>query len=519
MKINRLNPCLAVFALCFAGMTACLVSSQEIIPAERRIRWNPGIPGGIPEITGPVENIVNHGADPTGKADSRAAIDAAMDALPAEGGVILIPEGTFRIGSKISIGKDRVVFRGTGKESRLLSEADGNCIEVVANQMGKWQVLTDGATKCALTVTVEDGSLFTPGKFAEITQDNDSLLMYTDPTWIVSWAENSVGQLFEVESVNGNDVTFRTPVHHNFSTGLNARIRPQELVVNVGFENFFIEKRVARSHTFVFRNAAYCWISDVESYHTRRTHVNQKTCLGNEIRESYFHASFSYGGGGSGYGVECGTHVTNTLVENNIFDSLRHAMLIQVGANGNVYGYNYSINTVQGDGETNLNIGWDSPDISVHGHYPFMNLFEGNEVEEIGIGDYWGPAGPGNTYFRNRVNGEGIVFHDASHLQNLVGNVTTGLKDTEARSKQKLEHGNVVNGVAEWDPGIPSWELPFSLYLEASPAFFQDHQWPAFGPDATAGNKLPAQTRYEELTTPPVSTHQAPSSIAPVKHR
>ena len=70
---------------------------------------------------------------------------------------------------------------------------------------------------------------------------------------------------------------------------------------------------------------------------------------------------------------------------------------------------------------------------------------------EIGIGDYWGPAGPGNTYHRNRVSGEGIVYHDASHQQNVLGNVTTRFKDYGGPALEKLEHGNVVNGTVEWD--------------------------------------------------------------------
>ena len=33
---------------------------------------------------------------------------------------------------------------------------------------------------------------------------------------------------------------------------------------------------------------------------------------------------------------------TNCLAENNIFYSLRHAMVVSYGPIGNVYGYNYS---------------------------------------------------------------------------------------------------------------------------------------------------------------------------------
>ena len=76
-----------------------------------------------------------------------------------------------------------------------------------------------------------------------------------------------------------------------------------------------------------------------------------------------------------------------------------------MGASGNVYGYNYSVET-QSEGT------WTPCDISLHGHYPHMNLFEGNTVQEVDVSDYWGPCGPGNTFLRNRVESEGIqVMH------------------------------------------------------------------------------------------------------------
>ncbi len=470
---------------------------RGIIPEERRIQWDPGIPGGIPEVTGPVVNIVDLGADPTGQGNSLAAINSAVASLPSGGGVVLIPEGTFRVGSKLTISKSGVVLRGTGRGSKLMLEAGGDGIEVVTYQRGNWQTLSAAPLKGDTMLVVQNGALFTAGAFAEIEQDNDPDLMYTDPEWEQSWAENSVGQLFRVKAVRGDTLAFDAPVNLDFRTEMNVRVRPQGLVRSVGFENLYLEKTVAEGHTLVFKNAAYCWVKEVESYHTRRTHVHQTTCLNNEIRESYFHRSFSYGGGGAGYGVECGFHVTNCLVENNVFDSLRHAMIIQVGANGNVYGYNYSLNPVQGEGESDLNQGWIPPDISIHGHYPFMNLFEGNELEEIGIGDWWGPAGPGNTYFRNRVQGDGIIYYDASHGQNLVGNETTVMRDQDGEALEKLEHGNVVAGTVQWDPSIPSQELPLSYYLDSVPEFFGDRPWPLFGPDTDGQGILPARERFE----------------------
>jgi hypothetical protein len=373
----------------------------------------------------------------------------------------------------------------------------GDCFSVTTYERGEWQNNNSDIVKGTSQLEVPSASLFQIGDFAEIQQDNDPEIMYTNPEWNQSWAKNSVGQLFEIAGISGNTLKLKTSTHLNFQKRLNIKIRPQKLVKNVGFEDFYIVKKQAGGNTFDFRNAAYCWIQNIESDHTRKSHVSFDTSIGCVVRDSYFHHSFDYGGGGSGYGIACSNHATDNLIENNIFNHLRHAMLVQMGANGNVYGYNYSINNVQGTGETNLNSGWIPPDISIHGHYSFMNLFEGNDVQEIGIGDYWGPSGPGNTYFRNRVTGEGIFFYDHSHFQNLIGNLTTLIKNEQNTSENILEHGNVINSTVSWNSSIPDRNLPGSLYLRTKPAFLDDKNWPAFGPDILISRKLPAQVRYE----------------------
>lgn len=476
-----------------------LNTNAQIIPDKFRINWEPGIPGGIPTIESPVANILDFGADPKGTKDSYGAFVAAIQSLPATGGVVLIPSGTYLLQSTLRVERTGIVFRGEGQISRLISAAKGNSIEVANWKRGNWQPVRGGFNKDSLTVEITDGSVFKPGSFAEIEQDNDSLVMYTKLDWIQSWGNNAVGQMFEVTCVSGNKVTFKQPLNISFSEMLNVRIRTQGLVRDVGFEDFYIEKTVSEGHTFYFINSAYCWIRNIESYHTRKEHVNITSSLCLEIRDSYFHHSFSYGDGGSGYGVDCAFHATNCLVENNVFNKLRHAMMVHLGANGNVFGYNVSIYPVQGEGESNLNVGWIPPDISVHGHFPFMNLFEGNRIEELGIADYWGPSGPGNTFFRNNIVGEGIFFYDQSSNQNLIGNISTGWKDETGKNGGNLKHGNKIKGVVQWDPSISDHNLPASYYLDSVPAFFGGKTWPAFGPDVLVFVKIPAQARLEGI--------------------
>lgn len=470
--------------------------SADILTPDRITVWEPGVPGGITVSSENIINVIDFGADSSGKADCKDAITRAIEALPSGGGVVYFPAGSYYFCGTITIGKDNAVIRGDGYgKTKLLYDNSGLCFDVITYKRGQWQNLLGGYTKGSKTVTVEDGSKFTVGAFAEIQQANDSALMYTDPNWIQSWAENAVGQLFEVVGVEGNDVTFRTPLHFDVRFDLNPQIRSQSFVRGVGFEKFYIKRLQGGNSTFQFKNVAYCWVRNIESYHTQKSHITNNTTIGCEFRDSYFHCSFSYGGGGAGYGVEFGFHSTDGLCENNIFDSLRHAMIVQAGAIGCVFGYNYSINPVQGEGETNLNEGWDPPDISLHGHYARMNLFEGNMVTEIGIGDYWGPMGPGNTFLRNVVKGPGVYLNDHSHFQNLLGNTVTDWID-DGSSKGTVRHGEKVNGEFVWDNGITERVIPVSYYLYSKPAFYGILQWPSTGSDIENG-KNPAQLRWE----------------------
>jgi hypothetical protein len=215
-----------------------------------------------------------------------------------------------------------------------------------------------------------------------------------------------------------------------------------------------------------------------------------------EIRDNYIHHAGGYGGGGQGYGVTLSDRTDSCLVEDNIFRSLRHAMMVKVGASGNVFGYNYSLENVATDGSTRL------PDVSLHGHYPSFNLFEGNVVQDIHSADYWGPSGPGNTFFRNRVESgfepdrRGIRISDHSHRQNVVGNeVVHGVIAIDRSVQGTLLHGNLGRGLVSWNPGITDRDLPSSYYLAAKPSFFGTLPWPSTGADRSNGTN-PAKERY-----------------------
>jgi len=352
-----------------------------IIPPGRRIAWRPGVPGGIPDV--PVvcpsgaPSVTDFGAVGDGTTDDYGAFAAALDSA-AEGSAIRVPEGTYLLRSGLSIDKG-VVLCGEGPDrSRLLFDCSDIAIDIVKYDRGDWVPVSSGHVKGSAELNVQDASSFSPGDYAEIQQTNNWDVMDPENRWrSESWVpEDCVGQMLRVTAVDGNTLTVDPSLHIDYDAAFDPQIRKMGLVEGAGLQGLYLRRLDTNDRATVqIKNAAGCWMRDCESEDTFRSHVGISSSLWCEIRDGFMHHAHDYGGGGHGYGTNLGNHTTACLIENNIFVHLRHSMMVQVGATGNVFGYNYSTDPFQNDG------GWTPCDVSLHGHYPNMNLFEGNTVQ------------------------------------------------------------------------------------------------------------------------------------------
>jgi hypothetical protein len=94
---------------------------MSVIPAQRRIDWKPGVPGGIPHYS-IFASVKDLGAKGDGSADDTAAIQRAIDQCPA-GSAVLLPAGTYRLTAMLKINTS-IVLRGEGAaKTRLINEA------------------------------------------------------------------------------------------------------------------------------------------------------------------------------------------------------------------------------------------------------------------------------------------------------------------------------------------------------------------------------------------------------------
>lgn len=195
----------------------------------------------------------------------------------------------------------------------------------------------------------------------------------------------------------------------------------------------------------------------VESTGPERSHVRFSRSNNNYIAGCYFNDAQDHGNGGYGYGVLVDHDSNYNLIENNIFNRLRHAMLVQNDSDYNVFGYNKAINSKNTSAPSWLNFTLPeniSGDIVCHGHSskfygnpnalgPSRNLFEGNSVKYIWVDSYWGKNELHNTFFRNKSHEYGMVIYPK-----LVGFLDT--QNASSTQTEQITINNYLRTSAHW---------------------------------------------------------------------
>ncbi|MGC1479653.1 MAG: hypothetical protein WA771_04055 [Chthoniobacterales bacterium] len=279
-----------------------------------------------------------------------------------------------------------------------------------------------------------------------------------------------VGQIVIVEDIEGDTVRFRDPLGIGYSPWPDLRIRKLNLLEDVGIESLRIEKLHNDEKSNVkFDHVHNAYARNVRSYKTSKHHVWVSNSYRVFIEGNNFSHSHDYGPRGHGYGVQLVQSSTRCYIVNNKFETLRHAVVIQEGANHSVVAYNHNLSN-----------------LLLHGNFAHSNLFEGNQADAgINFDMVHGTNGPHNVVFRNNALGgrRGIrprLGNDYSAT--VVGNVTSELRV----DAQDFTGANRVRTFTEWGVIPKDTPLPPSLYRSTKPAFLEDRAWPPFGPGTSA---------------------------------
>ncbi len=509
----------------------------EPIPLDRRINWNPGISGGIPNFTTICANVKNapYNAIGDGVTDDTSAIQNAINACP-ERQVVFIPAGTYKLSDQLNISKG-IVLRGDGLHRTFLKNyknISGDVIRISGSTSGSAISVTAGYQKDSTSITVSSASSLAVNDYIMIYQTNDPAIVNEEGC---TWCSDIISQIVTITGMSGNTLTLNRPLYYTYNASFNPKVQKLIPVINAGIENLYLEDvdgggAYASTNIIHMIYTANSWVKNIESYNAVGAHIRMEQSYANEIRGSYFHHGHATTSG-RGYGVFLFKRNCDNLIEDNIFYRLRHSMIFEAGGAGNVYAYNYSRDPYISDDPT-----WLTGDMSTHGAHPYMNLFEGNIVGKLYADNTWG-SGSQNTFFRNHITRVAkdasfglwaVIVDKNNYYNNIVGNVIcelgcTGLYEASGSYTGSTEtlwrigynaasgdvvdtkveatiirHGNYdyITNVTNWDPNIVDHNLPNSYYLSSKPSFFKDKPWPLFGGDLSPviQGKLPAEERF-----------------------
>jgi hypothetical protein len=474
--------------------------SAQVIPASRQANWSDALLSYEMAVPVTEVNVMNFGATGNGTTNDQPAVMNAIASLNGHLGYIYFPPGNYLLNSTISL-PDSAILKGYSSGSSVLSfnfgGAEQDCISMTGSPVSVFIQINSGYIKGNYGILSDSAFLFNPGDYAEIIEENGSWDDQPAP-----WAIQVVGQIVQIDHINGDSIILMSPLRITYEAGLNPRIRKIEPRVNSGVECLKIQRLdQANSGANILVNfAANCAVRGIESNISAAAHVNIFKSTRILIEGNYFHHAFAYDGGSQrGYGVTLNDHSGECLITNNIFRYLRHAMMVKTGANGNVFSYNYSREVHRSELFSDY-----AGDISLHGHYPFANLFEGNIVQNIMVDHYWGPSGPYNTFFRNRAELYGIIFSAAnptttSNSEHIVGNdVTYIFGSYTITGTGHIQHGNNVKGTIK--PSGTGTLTDTSYYLTEEPVFWDvANSWPSLGiPNVLGAGTNPAKARWDQ---------------------
>ncbi len=416
--------------------------------------------------------------------------------------IVNIPRGTFVFKSAINLPSNTVI-RGAGSQhTKVIFDVPENSHGFTASApvRSNQRLALDGRP------TVGDSVLTFRSPNAVKVGDHLRMIYDDRPLMTRPWGRHTSGQLIRVARVNGNVVVVDAPFRLPYSSHLDTHVEQLHPVENVGIEHVHIVRRSKSDqqvNNIFFRGVYRGYVYGVRSDSCHYAHVDARTCRFIHVEKSHFNDAHNYGEGGKAYGVMLQMGTCDSRVTDNSFSHLRHAMILQAGANGNVFSFNYSTEV---RASRNL-FGMDfdhtlSGDMVVHGNYPYANLFEANRAHMGIMDNAHGRNGRGNTFYRNHVAPNGITITNPATLECVfIENYAEGLSFfLGARHRRE---GNSFDFRGEPRP----LEQVESLGTDVFPKGITIDVLRAIGNGSPNNTPLPAQIRYDNNTfTVPTGT-------------
>lgn len=473
-------------------------SIAQVLPPQRSVDWNVA---GIKDTTTQGFTIVDastYGFVADGVTPNDYPLGSLMIAYQGPT-IVYFPAGTYLFNVPIYL-RSNFIIRGAGSDQttfRIEHQNTGHSFYASGYPMSDTSSLTQAAFKGTHQISVTNAAAFTVGDWIQFKQNDMDLTTS-------AWAAGSVGQITQITSITGNTLTLASEMRKDFLMQRTPYIRRIVPVKNTGIECLKIERidntAPEQSSNISFDYTVNSWVKGVAFENTTFAHIEASNCSNLSINNCYFKDAFEYGDGGRGYGVMLQFSSNECRVYDNIFNHLRHSMIVQAGANGNVFCYNYSINPFwTGSAFLPSN---SAGDMVLHGNYVFANLFEQNDGQNIVIDNSHGGNGPNNTFFRNRASLWGIFFSDnTSPGQNLIGNEIPNTSFPFSSVNYTLQGGNHFeygnNNKNVVTPAGTESLSDISYCYQQRPSFILPKYWSKIGfPSTMNSGRIPAGDHF-----------------------
>ena len=481
----------------------CLCSYSQVLPNYKSTNWShAGIESLVDQSTFVKVKASENGLTNDGVTDNTTAIIKLFNSFVGQGLILQLDSGNYLFNSTIKTPSNTII-KGLGANKTTLTfdlNGSGNAIEIIGSIAKKdSSYLGEKMSKNNNHVLINNPSLFSSNDWIKLSQN--------DTNWVTSsWAKGSVGQIFRIKSKKDRSLYFSSIARISYEMERKPFITKINPARYVGIECLKINRidntAPSQKSNVYISYAVNCWVKGIESVNCTFAHLDVRNSSNISISNSYFHDAFEHGGGGRAYGVMLQSSTNECLVENNVFKRLRHSMILQSGANGNVFTLNYST-----DPYWDLTPSDAAGDMVLHGNYPFLNLFEQNICRNIVIDDSHGPNGKYNTFFRNRAEGFGIFFSASnSPYQNFIGNEipnTTfpySFVNYTIQGDSHVLYGNNDKGTIK--PVGTDSLADTSLYYRGRPSFLKEKDWISIGtPNVMGYGTNRAHTSYIKNTT------------------
>lgn len=484
------------------GTLCCLYASAlsaQNLPADRRTDWT--LAGLNSEPFTPVValNAQDFGLpnDSLTPADSIWTI--ILDSAAKQPCMVQLAAGSYLFKKPWLLG-DSIIIRGAGNDSTRLYfdlssfSAGQQAIRIPGSAVNQWYSLATDAAKDDRTISLDSVTGWTAGDYI-LLRDNDSSKVFS------SWAIHSTGQIVLLDSVDGTTLYLHSPLRRDYLLASGPEVQLLHPVTQVGIENLYLERldpTSGQTSNIFYNYAANCWVKCVESNLCNFAHIEVNRSTNLLFQGNILHHAHAYGGGGQGYGIMLEFTTGECLLEDNIGYHLRHSYIMQAGSNGNVVAYNYSFDPNWDDAFLPAN---SAGDLVLHGNYPYLNLFEGNVVQNMVIDNSHGINGPYNTLYRNRGELYGLFMNTgpASDSQNIIGNEITNngtlLGLYVIAGTGQFEYAN--NHLGTIKPNAGDTMSTESLFLSGPLFNTVNDLWPPIGlPNQLDAQTIPAEDRW-----------------------